>query len=76
MSLNEQLAVDKMIQARIFELLLRWRTIEIAMVADIEKMYLQIKLDESQHHLQVLANPLRYKKNRIHAYIRTLKDVK
>lgn len=54
MSLNEQLAIGKMTQATIFEILLRWRTFKIAVVADIEKMYLQMKLDEAQHHLQVI----------------------
>lgn len=54
MSLNEQLAIGKMTQATIFELLLRWRTYKIAVVADIEKMYLQIKLNEAQHHLQII----------------------
>lgn len=53
-SLNEQLAMGKMDQPTIFELLLRWRTYEIAFIEDIEKMYLQIKLDEAQHYLQVI----------------------
>lgn len=53
-SLNEQLAIGSMKQSLIFELLMRWRTFEIAVIADIEKMYKQIKLDEKQHHLQII----------------------
>lgn len=53
-SLNEQLAIGKMVQSSIFELALRWRTFEIAVIADLEKMFKQIKLDESQQHLQVI----------------------
>lgn len=46
-SLNEQLAIGKMVQPTIFELALRLRTYEIAVIADIEKMFKQIKLDET-----------------------------
>lgn len=53
-SLNEQLAIGRMVQSTIFELALRWRTFEIAIIADIEKMYKQIKMDDKQQHLQVI----------------------
>lgn len=53
-SLNEQLVVGNMKQSSIFELLMRWRTFEIAVIADIEKMYNKIKMNENQHHLQII----------------------
>lgn len=53
-SLNEQLAMGKIVQPTMFELSLRWRTYKISLVADIEKMYKQIKLDEKQQHLQMV----------------------
>lgn len=53
-SLNEQLLVGRMTQPTMFELALRWRSFKIAVVADIEKMYKQIRLDENQQHLQII----------------------
>lgn len=53
-SLNDQLLIGRMQQSTIFELALRWRSFGIAIVADIEQMYKQIKLDEKQQHLQVI----------------------
>ncbi|XP_053990009.1 uncharacterized protein LOC128882436, partial [Hylaeus volcanicus] len=53
-SLNEQLAVGKIVQPSIFELMLRWRESKIAIVADLEKMYKQIRLNEKQQHLQMI----------------------
>lgn len=53
-SLNEQLAIGKMSQPTILDLMLRWRTFKVALIADIEKMFKQIKLDENQQHLQLI----------------------
>ncbi|XP_055326288.1 uncharacterized protein LOC129580119 [Sitodiplosis mosellana] len=53
-SLNSQLAIGKMEQATILTLILRNRQHKIAFVGDIEKMYKQIKLHESQQHLQMV----------------------
>ncbi|XP_031625661.1 uncharacterized protein LOC116342286 [Contarinia nasturtii] len=53
-SLNEQLAIGKTVQSTMFELTLQWRTHKISLIADIEKMYKQIKLDENQQHLQMV----------------------
>lgn len=54
LSLNEQLAVGKIDQPTIFTLMLRWRKAKIAIIADLEKTYRQIRLDESQQHLQMV----------------------
>ncbi|XP_053989874.1 uncharacterized protein LOC128882320, partial [Hylaeus volcanicus] len=53
-SLNEQLVVGKIDQSSIFELIMRWREPKIAVIADLEKMYKQIRLNENQQHLQMI----------------------
>jgi hypothetical protein len=54
MSLNEQLAIGKIVQPTIFQLMLRWRQHRIAVVADLEKMYKQLKIDQSQYKYQMV----------------------
>ena len=51
-SLNEQLAIGPTDQNDLAFILLRWRRHRVAFTADIEKMYRQIRLHESQTNLQ------------------------
>lgn len=55
LSLNKQLAMGKIEQPTIFSLLLRWRKFKIAIVADIQQIYKQIKMhDDHQKYQMVL----------------------
>lgn len=54
MGLNEQLAIGKISQASILDLILKGRQYKIAIIGDIEKMYKMIKLDKEQQHLQMI----------------------
>lgn len=54
LSLNEQLAIGKLDQPTIFTLMIRWRKPKIAIIADLEKMYKQIRLNADQQHLQMI----------------------
>ncbi|XP_031636180.1 uncharacterized protein LOC116349066 [Contarinia nasturtii] len=51
-SLNEQMALGPRDQSDLVSVLLRWRRHKIAFTADLEKMYRQILINESQTHLQ------------------------
>ena len=51
-SLNDVLKIGPTIQGDLFGILLRMRTFNIVITADITKMYRQIKLHESQRNLQ------------------------
>ena len=51
-SLNDPLLVGPVIQDPLFDLLLRFRMHRVALVADIEKMYLQVKVHADQTPLQ------------------------
>ncbi|XP_031632584.1 uncharacterized protein LOC116346586, partial [Contarinia nasturtii] len=53
-SFNEQVAVGKISQPKIFNLLMRWRKYKIAVVADIEKMYKQIRIADDQQKYQMI----------------------
>ncbi|XP_031637636.1 uncharacterized protein LOC116350053 [Contarinia nasturtii] len=53
-SLNEQMAIGKIEQTSIFELMLRWRKNKIAVIADLEKMYKQIQIDKTQYKYQLV----------------------
>lgn len=50
--LNEQMALGPLMQDNLLSILLRWRKHKIAFCADIEKMYRQIRINNSQTHLQ------------------------
>jgi len=52
LSLNDTLLVGRTIQQDLFSILIRFRTFQYAMTADITKMYRQILIDESQRSLQ------------------------
>lgn len=51
-SLNDSQIVGPIVQDDLFSILLRFRQFEIAVVADIEKMYRTIYVENSQRHLQ------------------------
>lgn len=51
-SLNDQLIVGPKLQEDIFNILVRFRSHKIGFVADIEKMYRQIQLDEYDQNFQ------------------------
>ncbi|XP_031635226.1 uncharacterized protein LOC116348388, partial [Contarinia nasturtii] len=51
-SLNEQLALGPMDQNDMVSILMRWRKHRVAFTADLEKMYRQILVNDSQTHLQ------------------------
>lgn len=52
LSLNDVLKVGPKVQRDVFDVVLRMRTYPILIVADIEKMYRMILIDESQRSLQ------------------------
>lgn len=54
LSLNDTVAVGKIKQPKMLELLVRWRKYKIAVVGDIEKMYKQIRIAEDQQHLLLI----------------------
>lgn len=54
LSLNEQLAIGKIVQPTILNLMMQWRMYKIAIIGDLEKMYKQIWLNEDQRHLQTI----------------------
>ncbi|XP_055308589.1 uncharacterized protein LOC129572612 [Sitodiplosis mosellana] len=51
-SLNDQFPIGAIDQNDLTTIILRWRRHKIAFTADVEKMYRQIRVDESQTHLQ------------------------
>ncbi|XP_018364348.1 PREDICTED: uncharacterized protein LOC108762043, partial [Trachymyrmex cornetzi] len=51
-SLNDAMLVGPTIQEDLFSILVRFRTFQYAMTADITKMYRQVLVDESQRHFQ------------------------
>ena len=51
-SLNDALLVGPVVQDPLFDLLLRFRMHRVALVADIETMYLQVKVHADQTLLQ------------------------
>lgn len=51
-ALNEIMLIGPKIQNDLSVTLLRWRKFPIAFIADVEKMYRQIMVNESDHHLQ------------------------
>lgn len=53
-SLNECQLVGPVVQSSGFDILLRFRTHQIAMAADIEKMYKQVRLDERDIQFQLI----------------------
>lgn len=57
LSLNDTMAVGKIRQTKMLELLVRWRKYKIAVVGDIEKMYKQIRVAEDQQHLLLVLWP-------------------
>lgn len=54
LSFNEQLAMGKLMQPSMFSLMLRWRMHKIVIVADLEKMYKQIRIVKNQQKLQMI----------------------
>lgn len=54
LSLNDTMAMGKIKQPKILELLIRWRQYRIAVVGDIEKMYKQIRIADDQQHLLLI----------------------
>lgn len=52
LSLNDTLLVGPTIQQDLFSILVRFRTFQYAMTADITKMYRQVLIDETQRSLQ------------------------
>lgn len=53
-SLNDVLMCGPTVQEDLFSILLRFRTHQIALCADVEKMYRQVALDESDSYLQLI----------------------
>uniref|UniRef100_A0A2A4JL65 Uncharacterized protein n=1 Tax=Heliothis virescens TaxID=7102 RepID=A0A2A4JL65_HELVI len=53
-SLNDIQAVGPVVQSDLFSILLRFRGHRFVLLGDIEKMYRQSALDESQRHLQLI----------------------
>ena len=53
-SLNECQIVDPVVQSTGFDILLRFRTHQIVIAADIEKMYKQVLLDERDVPFQLI----------------------
>lgn len=53
-SLNDNLLVGPTIQQELFSILLRFRTYRYALTADIEKMYRQVNINESDTHYQLI----------------------
>lgn len=53
-SLNDKLLIGSSIQEDLFSILIRWRKHLVAFIADIEKMYRQIKITEDHRDLQRL----------------------
>ena len=53
-SLNDILMVGPVIQSELFSILLRFRTHNVALVGDIEKMYRQVWVDAEFQHLQLI----------------------
>lgn len=54
LSLNEQVAIGKMDQPDMLTIILRWRKFKFGILADLEKMYKQIKIPSEQYHLQLI----------------------
>ncbi|XP_048006892.1 uncharacterized protein LOC125242210 isoform X2 [Leguminivora glycinivorella] len=53
-SLNDLQYIGPVIQDELFDILIRFRQHEFVLSGDIQKMYRQILLDESQRHLQLI----------------------
>lgn len=53
-SLNDTVAIGKIRQPKMLELLVRWRKYKVAVVGDIEKMYKQIRVAEDQQHILLI----------------------
>lgn len=51
-SLNEKLLIGPKIQDDLFDILIRWRKHKIVFIADVEKMYRQVKLIENHRDYQ------------------------
>lgn len=51
-SLNDMLIIGPKLQENLFDILLRFRSHKIAFTADIEKMYLHVKLEENDQRFQ------------------------
>ncbi|XP_055307373.1 uncharacterized protein LOC129571591 [Sitodiplosis mosellana] len=54
LSLNEQVAIGKMDQPDMLTIILRWRIFKIGILADLEKMYKEVKIPPEQYHLQLI----------------------
>ncbi|XP_045449666.1 uncharacterized protein LOC123658273 [Melitaea cinxia] len=53
-SLNDIQLVGPVVRSDLFEILLRFRIHRFVLTGDIEKMYRQIEIDNSQRHLQLI----------------------
>ena len=53
-SLNDIQAIGPVVQSDLFSILIRFRIRRFVLTADVEKMYRQIAIDESQRHLQLV----------------------
>lgn len=53
-SLNDIQMIGPVVQNDLFNIIVRFRTHKFVLTGDIEKMYRQISIDESQRHLQLI----------------------
>lgn len=51
-SLNDQLLTGPTIQSTLFSIIMKWRKYKVAITADVEKMYRQIKINDADHNYQ------------------------